>query len=218
MRDAHDVEMRDAINSPLASRIRSLREGADLSQGELAQRLFVSRQTVINWEMGRTLPDIESLKLLSQAFGITLDALLDERAEAYLCQTEHERKIIKITLVLDLVIMIEMIIGSIVTGLAYEFLDWDMACTVANIESVIRACILIPLAWVSFKMNRIKAEYGLESIVDVAAFLEGYPPEATLPQTFVWRWLLPHWTLVTSLTWGFFAVVTFVPLFALKFA
>lgn len=218
MQDARDVEMQEAISSPLAARIRSLRVGADLSQGELAQRVFVSRQTVINWEMGRTLPDVESLKLLSQAFGITLDALLDDRAEAYLRQTERERKIIKFTLILDLVLMIEMIIGSIVIGLAYEFLDWDTAHGMANIESVVRACILIPLIRATFKMNRIKAEHGLDSIIDVAAFLEGYPPGAQLPQTFVWRWLLPHWTLVTSVTWGFFAVVTFVPLFALKFA
>ncbi len=72
--------------SPLAMRIRSLREGTSMSQAHLDELVFVSRQTVINWEKGRTLPDAESLKRLSAAFGITLDALLDERSEEYLRQ------------------------------------------------------------------------------------------------------------------------------------
>lgn len=78
------------LTSPLAKRIRGLREGAGISQARLAKLVFVSRQTVINWEKGRTLPDAESLKRLSAAFGITLDALLDERSEEYLRQTARD--------------------------------------------------------------------------------------------------------------------------------
>ena len=52
------------IESAVGARIRCLREAAGMSQGELASRVFVSRQTVINWEKGKTLPDIESVKLL----------------------------------------------------------------------------------------------------------------------------------------------------------
>lgn len=89
------------LTSPLAARIRSLREGAGMSQAHLAELVFVSRQTVINWEKGRTLPDAESLKRLSAAFGITLDALLDDRSEEYLRQTERERKTIWVALALD---------------------------------------------------------------------------------------------------------------------
>lgn len=69
------------VESVVGARIRSLREAAGMTQGDLASRVFVSRQTVINWEKGKTLPDIESVKLLSAAFGITIDALLDERSE-----------------------------------------------------------------------------------------------------------------------------------------
>ncbi len=69
-----------------------------------------------------------------------------------------------------------------------------------------------------FKVNRIKADHGLESVLDVAAFLEGYQPGAALPQTFVWRWLLPHWKQVE---WAFvlvFFVVTIAPMIALMLA
>lgn len=40
------------VESTVGARIRSLREDAGMTQGELAARVFVSRQTVINWEKG----------------------------------------------------------------------------------------------------------------------------------------------------------------------
>ena len=38
-----------SVDSTVGARIRSLREDAGMTQGELAARVFVSRQTVINW-------------------------------------------------------------------------------------------------------------------------------------------------------------------------
>ena len=49
----------------IGARIRKFREAAGLSQAELARRVYVSRQTVGNWEAGRTLADVQSLVLLS---------------------------------------------------------------------------------------------------------------------------------------------------------
>lgn len=63
-----------------------------MSQGDLASRVFVSRQTVINWEKGKTLPDVESVKLLSAVFGITADALLDDRSEEFLQKTARSAR------------------------------------------------------------------------------------------------------------------------------
>lgn len=40
------------VESVVGARIRSLREAAGMTQGDLASRVFVSRQTVINWEKG----------------------------------------------------------------------------------------------------------------------------------------------------------------------
>ena len=51
-----------------------------LSQEELASKLFVSRQTVSQWETGQTLPTIDNLQRLKEIFGVGLDVLLDESA------------------------------------------------------------------------------------------------------------------------------------------
>ena len=107
-----------------------------MSQVRLAELVFVSRQTVINWEKARTLPDAESLKRLSAAFGITLDALLDERSEEYLRQIERERRIILLSLVSSLIFILVALTGTVLVALSYQFLDWDTARVVSNVESV----------------------------------------------------------------------------------
>lgn len=204
--------------SPLAMRIRSLREGASMSQARLAELVFVSRQTVINWEKGRTLPDAESLKRLSAAFGITLDALLDDRSEEYLRQTERERKTIWVAIVLHCMWFAWQPIDLFVNVLAFKYLDWDRSYAISNVVDAVDWLLLLVSSVGFFKVNRIKADHGLESVLDVAAFLEGYQPGAALPQTFVWRWLLPHWKQVE---WAFvlvFFVVTIAPMIALMLA
>lgn len=49
----------------LNARIRKYRTDMKLSQEELAERVFVTRQTISNWENGKNCPDIHSLLLLS---------------------------------------------------------------------------------------------------------------------------------------------------------
>lgn len=204
--------------SPLAMRIRGLREAAGMSQAHLAELVFVSRQTVINWEKGRTLPDAESLKRLSAAFGITLDALLDDRSEEYLRQTERERKTIWVAIALDCMWFAWQPIDLFVNVLAFKYLDWDRAYAISSVVDAVDWLLLLAASVGFFKVNRIKADHGLESVVDVAAFLEGYQPGAVLPQTFVWRWLLPHWKQVEFAFALVFFVVTIVPMVALMWA
>lgn len=56
--------------------IKKLRQEAQLSQEELAERIYVSRQTISNWENDKSYPDVNSLVLLSETFQISLDKLI----------------------------------------------------------------------------------------------------------------------------------------------
>lgn len=56
--------------------IYELRTGKGLSQEELAEKLFVSRQAVSRWETGETIPNTETLKLLSGIFDVSINTLL----------------------------------------------------------------------------------------------------------------------------------------------
>ena len=48
--------------------IRRLRKEAGLTQEELAQKLFVTRQTISLWELGKVHPDLETLQKLAEQF------------------------------------------------------------------------------------------------------------------------------------------------------
>ncbi len=60
----------------LSDQIKKHRTQIGLSQEELAERIFVSRQTVSNWETAKTYPDVQSLLLLSQLFDTSIDELV----------------------------------------------------------------------------------------------------------------------------------------------
>ena len=56
--------------------IRRLRTEKGLSQDELAEKLFVTRQAVSRWENGETTPNTETLKQLSRLFDVSINTLL----------------------------------------------------------------------------------------------------------------------------------------------
>ncbi len=65
--------------------IKELRTKKGLSQDELADRVFVTRQAVSRWETGETVPNTETLKLLSNLFGVSINTLLGS-PQKLICQ------------------------------------------------------------------------------------------------------------------------------------
>lgn len=60
----------------LAQQIRTLRTSKNLSQDELAEKLYISRQAVSKWENGEATPDIERLIQLEEILGVSLNYLV----------------------------------------------------------------------------------------------------------------------------------------------
>ena len=56
--------------------IHELRTRRSLSQDELAEKIFVTRQAVSRWENGETVPNVDTLKLLSKFFDVSINTLL----------------------------------------------------------------------------------------------------------------------------------------------
>ena len=67
--------------------IYELRTGKGMSQDELAEKLFVTRQAVSRWENGETVPNTETLKLLSKLFDVSINTLLGSPRRC-ICQEE----------------------------------------------------------------------------------------------------------------------------------
>lgn len=58
--------------------ILKLRTKKRMSQDELAEKIMVTRQAVSRWENGETVPNTETLKLLSKEFDVSINTLLGE--------------------------------------------------------------------------------------------------------------------------------------------
>ncbi len=66
----------------LGKQIKKYRMALDISQEDLAEKIYVSRQTISNWENNKNYPDVKSLLLLSATFNVTLDILIKGDLEA----------------------------------------------------------------------------------------------------------------------------------------
>lgn len=98
------------------------RKKMNLSQEELAEKIYVTRQSISNWENDRTYPDIHSLLLLSQVFQVTLDTLVQGDIETMktIVQKGDLKQVDKDTK--------WMLVGMIITALSayplFYYLGW----------------------------------------------------------------------------------------------
>lgn len=60
----------------LSEKIALLRGQNKMSQGDLAEKLDVSRQSVSKWETGASVPELDKLIMMSKLFNVTLDELV----------------------------------------------------------------------------------------------------------------------------------------------
>lgn len=65
--------------------LKSIRIKNNMTQDEMAEKLLVTRQAISRWENGETEPNIESLKLLSTIFNISINTILGS-PQKLICQ------------------------------------------------------------------------------------------------------------------------------------
>lgn len=73
-------------------KLQQLRKKKGLTQEELAEILYVSRTAISKWESGRGLPNIESLKGISEYFSVSLDELFSGEEILGIAQSEGKQK------------------------------------------------------------------------------------------------------------------------------
>ncbi|AKP65693.1 hypothetical protein FC99_GL002277 [Levilactobacillus koreensis JCM 16448] len=82
------------------------------TQADLAERLFLSRQTISNWENGRTYPDIQSLILLAHLYHVTVNELVKEDLMTMQTQTnKYHLKLLVTATIVCLILVYGLFIG-----------------------------------------------------------------------------------------------------------
>lgn len=73
-------------------KLQQLRKQKEITQEELAVAIYVSRTAISKWESGRGYPSIDSLKALSEFFGVTIDELLSGEELLIIAEEDTNQK------------------------------------------------------------------------------------------------------------------------------
>ena len=92
----------------LGKNIAKIRKDNNLTQDDLAEKYFVTRQTISNWENGKSYPDLETLVKISDDFKISLDILLkeDNKMVKDITKKQKRYKWIIIPIVISIIMMV----------------------------------------------------------------------------------------------------------------
>lgn len=147
----------------LGKQIKKHRVTAQLSQEELAERIYVSRQTISNWENDKSYPDVNSLVLLSETFQVSLDNLIKgdidimkeviQREEVV--KMKHYGAVYTILLTATVVSAVPLFMWLD----TWAFIPWGI--------------ILAAAMFFAFKVEKVKKDNDVQTYREIVAFSEG---------------------------------------------
>lgn len=147
----------------VGTQIKKYRSNMGISQEQLAEKVYVSRQTVSNWETGKNYPDIHSLLLLSLLFNVSLDQLI--KGDVEIMKTEIKETEIKkfnrygnIYTVLLVLTVISAVPLAVLIGW-YALIPWGMLYAVTM--------------YFALKVEKVKKDNDIFTYKEIVAFMEG---------------------------------------------
>ena len=173
----------------LGNQIRRYRSERGMSQDDLAGKIFVSRQTVSNWENDRTYPDVQNLLLLSNLFDVTIDQLikgdLDIMDKSIDSETKNLRRLGLVCGILTVFMFLTLIVGFAL----YMKLNKSDVILYAMLAMVLITGILGIIA--AAYIEQIKARNDVQTYREIKAFLSGEEVDRSKRSHFERKWLMP---------------------------
>lgn len=149
----------------IGNQIKKNRNKLKWSQEMLAEKAYVSRQTISNWENGKSYPDIHSLLILGNLFNISLDELVKGDVETMKNEiNKSEVKKFNSMAWLFAVLLILMIVTPLPL---VKYLGWA--------GGVIWAVIAALAIFTAVKVEKMKKANNIQTYKEIAAFMEGKP-------------------------------------------
>lgn len=147
----------------LGKQIKTYRQEANMSQEELAYRVYVSRQTISNWENDKCYPDVKSLILLGEIFHVSLDKLIkgDVDIMKEVIKKEEVEKMNRYGIIYTVALGITVVSAVplfIWLGM-WAFIPWGIIYAVA-------------LYW-GIKVEKVKKNNDVKTYKEIVAFSEG---------------------------------------------
>ncbi|MBQ7140922.1 MAG: helix-turn-helix transcriptional regulator [Bacilli bacterium] len=182
----------------LGNRIKKFREKINMSQEELADKVYTSRQTISNWENDKTYPDINSLKLLSNIFDVSLDNLIEGDIENMKKTiSESDRKGFVGLSRIYTIELIAMVIS------AYPLLKYAGVIGIA-----IWILFTIITIITAFEIEKIKKEYNIQTYKEIVAFYNN--KSLTRDEKIEEKAKIPYQRFLLSILSAIIAIIVFV--------
>ena len=150
----------------LGNRIKELRKAKNINQDELAEKLFVSRQTISNWENDKSYPDIQSVLLLSEVFNVSVDQLLKgdvEKMERIITEQTHA----------DINKMNTYAVGMLISIIALLISTPVLAFTIGFWFFIPFAVLFACTMYFATRIEKYKKEYNVQTYKEIVAFTKG---------------------------------------------
>ena len=147
----------------LGTQIKKYRSALELSQEELAEKIFVTRQSVSNWENNKTYPDIKSLLMLSELFEISVDELIKGDVNAMKKEiNEQERAEFRRDSTVYMGLYAMTLVLPMLLSKLLGWLGWG-----------IWAVIVAAAFYYGFRVERHKKKHDIQTYKEILAFTEG---------------------------------------------
>ena len=147
----------------LGKQLKKYRNEKGLSQDALAEKVFVSRQTISNWENDKSYPDVKSLLILSEVFHVSLDYLIKGDVEEMKQHIqEEERKEFNKSGNIFTILLISFTLLAIPLVHFFSYVGLGMA-------GLLYAVTL----FYGYKVDKQKKQYDIQSFKEIVAFMEG---------------------------------------------
>lgn len=156
----------------ISNQIKTRREAMGLSQEQLAEKLYVSRQTISNWERDKTYPDVQSLLMLSILFGTSIDTLVKGDVTVMEEAVERDRKRMGTRMMRLAVPMLLLLAAAFALILSPAFVWMEEAWGV-GIASAVAFLPAVAALVVAAILEQIKRENDLVTYREILAFMDG---------------------------------------------
>lgn len=149
----------------IANQIKKYRGKLKWSQETLAEKAYVSRQTVSSWENNKSYPDIHSLLILSKLFNISLDELV--KGDVDTMKKEIENSDVKKFNSMSWIFAAEYALVVLSPIPLMKYLGW--------LGGVIWGIILAISMFTAIKLEKLKKANNIQTYKEIKAFMEGKP-------------------------------------------
>lgn len=156
----------------ISNQIKTRREAMGLSQEQLAEKLYVSRQTISNWERDKTYPDVQSLLMLSILFDTSIDTLVKGDVTVMEEAVERDRKRMGAQMQWLAVLMLGLLALTLVLMLTPAF-DWMESIWGTKVSYAIAVLPAVAGLVVAAVIDNIKRKNDLVTYKEILAFMNG---------------------------------------------